>query len=151
VIYYIEDAGIFNERMDLRFDPSGTVTIVAGTFSHGQSHATTFAQCVSEWLGVPFENIRYIQGDTNQVAFGRGTYASRSAVVGSGALRGAADAVIEKGKKFAGFLMEASPADHHLRGRHVQGDRHRQESLDHRCGAHGLPAGRPAQRAWRGP
>ncbi|HEX9466381.1 MAG TPA: xanthine dehydrogenase family protein molybdopterin-binding subunit [Alphaproteobacteria bacterium] len=111
VIYYIEDAGVFNERMELRFDPSGMVTIVAGTFSHGQSHATTFAQCVSDWLGVAFENIRFIQGDTNQVAFGRGTYASRSAVVGSGALRAAADAVIEKGKKLAGFLMEASPAD----------------------------------------
>jgi carbon-monoxide dehydrogenase large subunit len=111
VIYYIEDAGVFNERMELRFDPSGMVTIVAGTFSHGQSHATTFAQCVSEWLGVPFENIRYIQGDTNQVSFGRGTYASRSAVVGTGALRGAADVIIEKGKAFAGFLMEASPKD----------------------------------------
>ncbi len=111
VIYYIEDAGIFNERMELRFDPSGMVTIVAGTFSHGQSHATTFAQCVSDWLGVAFENIRFIQGDTNQVAFGRGTYASRSAVVGSGALRAASDAIIERGKKFAGFMMEASPND----------------------------------------
>src|SRR3954453_19338224 len=111
LIYYIEDAGIFNERMEIRFDPSGMVTIVAGTFSHGQSHATTFAQCVSEWLGVPFENIRYIQGDTIQVSFGRGTYASRSAVVGTGALRGAADAIIEKGKGFAGFLMEASAKD----------------------------------------
>lgn len=110
-IYYIEDAGVFNERMELRFDPSGMVTIVAGTFSHGQSHATTFAQCVSDWLGVPFENIRFIQGDTDQVAFGRGTYASRSAVVGSGALRAAADAIIEKGKKFAGFMMEANASD----------------------------------------
>jgi carbon-monoxide dehydrogenase large subunit len=111
VIYYLEDAGVFNERMELRFDPSGMVTIVAGTFSHGQSHATTFAQCVSDWLGVPFENIRFVQGDTDQVSFGRGTYASRSAVVGTGALRGAADAIIEKGKKFAGFMLEASPAD----------------------------------------
>jgi carbon-monoxide dehydrogenase large subunit len=111
MIYYIEDAGIFNERMELRFDPSGMVTIVAGTFSHGQSHATTFAQCVSDWLGVPFENIRFVQGDTDQVSFGRGTYASRSGVVGSGALRAAADAIIDKGKKFAGFLMEASPGD----------------------------------------
>jgi carbon-monoxide dehydrogenase large subunit len=111
VIYYIEDAGIFNERMELRFDPSGMVTIVAGTFSHGQSHHTTFAQCVSDWLGVAFENIRFVQGDTDQVSFGRGTYASRSGVVGSGALRAAADAIIEKGKKFAGFMMEASAND----------------------------------------
>jgi aerobic carbon-monoxide dehydrogenase large subunit len=110
-IYYIEDAGVFNERMEIRFDPSGMVTIVAGTFSHGQSHATTFAQCVSDWLGVPFENIRFVQGDTDQVSFGRGTYASRSAVVGSGALRAASDVIIEKGKKFAGFMMEAAPTD----------------------------------------
>ena len=109
--YYIEDAGFFNERMELRFDPGGTLTIVAGTFSHGQGHATTYAQIVSEWLGVPFESIRFIQGDTNQVSFGRGTYASRSAVVASGALRQAADAIIEKAKPLAAHLMEAAVAD----------------------------------------
>ncbi len=109
--YYIEDAGFFNERMELRFDPSGTLTIVAGTFSHGQGHATTYAQIVSEWLGVPFESIRLIQGDTNQVSFGRGTYASRSAVVASGALRAAADTIIEKAKPLAAHLMEAAVAD----------------------------------------
>ena len=59
--------------------PSGTVTIIAGTHSHGQGHATVFAQLVHEWLGVPFETIRYIQGDTAQVPIGRGTYAARSA------------------------------------------------------------------------
>jgi carbon-monoxide dehydrogenase large subunit len=58
VSYYIEHAGIFNDRMDIRFDPSGAVTILAGTHSHGQCHATAFAQLVSEWLGVPFQSIR---------------------------------------------------------------------------------------------
>ena len=67
--YYIELGGIFNDRMDLRFDPSGSVTVIAGTHSHGQGHATVFAQIVHEWLGVPFENIRYIQGDTAQVPY----------------------------------------------------------------------------------
>ena len=109
--YYIEDAGFFNERMELRFDPSGTLTIVAGTFSHGQGHATTYAQIVSEWLGIAFESIRFVQGDTDQVSFGRGTYASRSAVVASGALRAAADAIIEKAKPLAAHLMEAAVAD----------------------------------------
>ena len=52
LIYYLEDSGVFNERMELRFDPSGMVTIVAGTHNHGQGHATTYAQLVSEWLGV---------------------------------------------------------------------------------------------------
>jgi carbon-monoxide dehydrogenase large subunit len=87
------------------------VTIVAGTHSHGQGHATTYAQLVSDWLGVPFENIRLVQGDTDAVSFGRGTYASRSAMLGSSALRGAADAIIEKGKQMAAHLLEASSKD----------------------------------------
>jgi carbon-monoxide dehydrogenase large subunit len=111
LIYYLETCGIFNDRMELRFDPSGSVTIVAGTFSHGQSHATTFAQMVSEWLGVPFESIRFIQGDTNQVSFGRGTYGSRTSSVGGGALKVAAANLVEKAKSLASHLMEASPAD----------------------------------------
>ncbi len=111
LIYYLEDSGVFNERMELRFDPSGTATIVAGTFSHGQGHATTYAQLVSEWLGVPFESIRFVQGDTDQVPFGRGTYASRSAMLGGSALKGAADAIIEKAKLLAAHLLEASSQD----------------------------------------
>ncbi|MCL4798635.1 MAG: xanthine dehydrogenase family protein molybdopterin-binding subunit [Burkholderiales bacterium] len=109
--YYIEDCGVFNERMELRFDPSGNVTIVAGTFSHGQGHATAYAQMVSDWLGVPFESIRLVQGDTNQVSFGRGTYASRSVMLGGGALRAAADAIIEKARPLAAHLMEAAAGD----------------------------------------
>ena len=109
--YLIEEAAVFNERMELRFDPSGNVTVVAGTHSHGQGHATTYAQMVSEWLGVPFESIRHVQGDTDAVPFGRGTYAARSAVLGGSALRLAADAVIEKAKQMAAHLMEASAAD----------------------------------------
>jgi aerobic carbon-monoxide dehydrogenase large subunit len=108
---YFEIAGVFNERMELRFDPSGMVSIIAGTHSHGQGHATAFAQLVSEWLGVPFEAINYIQGDTDKVAFGRGTFAARSSMVGGNALRIAADAVIARGKEMAGVLMEASPGD----------------------------------------
>jgi carbon-monoxide dehydrogenase large subunit len=109
--YYIEDCGVFNDRMELRFDPSGNVTIVAGTFSHGQGHATTYAQMVSEWLGVPFDNIRLVQGDTSQVSFGRGTYASRSVMIGGSALKMATDSLVEKARALAAHLMEAAPAD----------------------------------------
>jgi aerobic carbon-monoxide dehydrogenase large subunit len=109
--YFIEEAGVFNERMDVRFDSDGNLTILAGTHSHGQGHSTTFAQMVSEWLGVPFESIRYLQGDTQKVAFGRGTYASRSIMAGGCALKVASDAVIEKGRGMAAFLMEAKPDD----------------------------------------
>ena len=111
VSYYIEHAGIFNERMEMHFDPSGNLTILAGTHSHGQGHATTFAQLAGEWLGVPFESIRYVQGDTDMVPFGRGTYAARSSVLGGSALRIAADAIIAKGKTMAAHLLEASAAD----------------------------------------
>jgi carbon-monoxide dehydrogenase large subunit len=108
---YIEFGGIFNDRMDLRFDPSGALTIYGGTHSHGQGHATVFAQLVHEVLGVPFESIRYVQGDTAQVAIGRGTYGARSAVVGGNALKAAADNMIEKGKTLAAAMMEADPGD----------------------------------------
>jgi len=111
VSYYIEFGGIFNERMDLRFDPGGGLTIFAGTHSHGQGHATVFAQLVHEIVGVPFDSIRYVQGDTAQVAIGRGTYGARSATVGGNALKAAADTIIEKGKPMASALMEADVAD----------------------------------------
>ena len=109
--YFLEEAAIFNDRMDLRFDPSGQVTILAGTHSHGQGHATVYAQMVSEWLGVPFENIKFIQGDTNEVPIGRGTYGSRSMMVGGNALKRAADQIIEKAKPMAAKMLEAAASD----------------------------------------
>jgi carbon-monoxide dehydrogenase large subunit len=111
VSYYIEFGGIFNDRMDLRFDPGGTLTVLGGTHSHGQGHATVFAQLVHEWLNVPFEDIRYVQGDTAQVPMGRGTYGARSAIVGGNALKAASEAIIAKGKVLAAALMEADAAD----------------------------------------
>jgi aerobic carbon-monoxide dehydrogenase large subunit len=111
IVSYIEDTGVFNDRMELRLDPSGAVTIVAGTFSHGQSHATTYGQCVSDWLGIPLDQIRLLQGDTDQVSFGRGTYASGSAIIGGNALKLAANEVIEKAKRLASVLLEASAED----------------------------------------
>ena len=111
VTYYIEFGGIFNERVDLRFDPGGALTILAGTHSHGQGHATVYAQIAHEWLGVPFETIRFVQGDTAQVPIGRGTYAARSATVGGNALRAAAETIIDKGKAMAAALIEADVAD----------------------------------------
>lgn len=109
--YYIDNTGIFNDRMEMRFDPSGSLTIVAGTFSHGQGHETAYAQMASDWLGVPFDQIKLVQGDTAAVSFGRGSYASRSAHVGGSALKAAADQLIENGKKFAGFMLEAAESD----------------------------------------
>ncbi|MFM9971604.1 MAG: xanthine dehydrogenase family protein molybdopterin-binding subunit [Burkholderiales bacterium] len=109
--YYIEMGGRFNDRMELRCDPGGTVTIVAGTHSHGQGHATTYAQMVSDWLGVPFESIRYVQGDTDKVPFGRGSFAARASLVGGAALREASLSIVEKAKQMAAHLMEAAAKD----------------------------------------
>ena len=109
--YYIDNTGVFNERMELRFDPSGELTILAGTLSHGQGHETTYAQMVADWLGVPEDKIHLAQADTDEVAIGRGTYASRSMMIGGSALRAAADEVIERGKRFAAHFMEADAAD----------------------------------------
>ena len=109
--YYIEHAGTNNDRMELRFDPTGNVSIVSGMHSHGQGHATVFAQLVSEWLGLPFAAIRFVQGDTDQVPFGRGTYAARSSLLGGCALKAAADAIVEKARPMAAKLLEAAVAD----------------------------------------
>ena len=111
IVYYVDNTGIFNERMELRFDPSGEVTILAGTLSHGQGHETSYAQMVADWLGVPEDKIHLAQADTDEVAIGRGTYASRSMMIGGSALRAAADEVIARGKRFAAHFMEAATAD----------------------------------------
>ena len=85
IVYYVENTGIFNERMELRFDPSGELTIVAGTLSHGQGHETSYAQMVADWLGVPEDKIHLAQADT--------------------------DEVIGRGKRFAAHFMEADTGD----------------------------------------
>jgi carbon-monoxide dehydrogenase large subunit len=74
------------ESATVRVHPTGQVTVLIGTHNHGQGHETTFAQIVGEKLGVPFENIDIVFGDTDKVQFGMGTYGSRSLVVGGPAL-----------------------------------------------------------------
>jgi aerobic carbon-monoxide dehydrogenase large subunit len=113
---YIELSGQMNERMGLRIEADGTVLVFSGTFSHGQGHETVYAQIVSDWLGVPFDKVRLVQGDTDRVAGGRGTFGARSMVCAGGALRNAADQVIEKGKRFAAQLLEASAEDMEFEG-----------------------------------
>jgi len=106
---FIEQGGIFNDQMTIRFSPSGHVTILSGLHSHGQSHATVFPQLVSEWLGVPYGLIRYVQGDTDKVSFGRGTYAARSSMIGGCALRLAADEIIQKVRPVAAMQLGVGP------------------------------------------
>ena len=99
------------EFAEIRFDPGGGVTVLMGTKNQGQGHETTFKQVLHERLGVALDAVRYIDGDTDRVAFGTGTMGSRSTVVGGSALWLAADKVIAKGRLIAAHLLEAAEAD----------------------------------------
>ncbi len=99
------------ESAEVRFNPTGNVSVFTGTHSHGQSHDTTFAQIVGDKLGVPLENIDIVHGDTDKGTFGMGTYGSRSLVVGGTAIVKACDKIIEKGKKVAAKMLEGKPED----------------------------------------
>jgi carbon-monoxide dehydrogenase large subunit len=103
-------AGLY-EAASVRVHPTGSVTVFTGTHSHGQGHETTFAQLVVEKLGVSFENVEIVHGDTDRIPFGMGTYGSRSAAVGGSAIVKAIDKIVDKGKKVAAHLLEASVAD----------------------------------------
>ncbi len=98
------------ESGEVRFNPTGSVTVFTGSHSHGQGHETTFAQVVSDQLGVPYEAVEIVHGDTGRVEFGLGTYGSRSLAVGGSALIRAGEKIITKGRKIAAHLMEASEA-----------------------------------------
>jgi aerobic carbon-monoxide dehydrogenase large subunit len=99
------------ESATVRVHPSGNVTVLIGTHNHGQGHETTFAQIASEKLGVPFDNVDIVFGDTDKVQFGMGTYGSRSLVVGGAALSKASEKVVAKGRKIAAHLLEAGEHD----------------------------------------
>ncbi|MGQ3027750.1 MAG: xanthine dehydrogenase family protein molybdopterin-binding subunit [Ferrovibrionaceae bacterium] len=99
------------ESATVRVHPTGQVTVLIGTHNHGQGHETTFAQIVSDKLGVPFDQVDIVFGDTDKVQFGMGTYGSRSLVVGGAALSKASDKVILKARKIAAHLLEAAEQD----------------------------------------
>ncbi|MEM9624689.1 MAG: xanthine dehydrogenase family protein molybdopterin-binding subunit [Pseudomonadota bacterium] len=99
------------ESAKIRFSHTGMCQVLTGAHSHGQGHETVFAQLIAEKLGVPIENVEVIHGDTEKTPVGMGTYGSRSLAVGGQAISNAADKIIEKGKKIAAHLLEASEAD----------------------------------------
>ncbi|MDG2033295.1 MAG: molybdopterin-dependent oxidoreductase, partial [Rhodospirillales bacterium] len=112
VIQMIEQAsGPRPEYAELRFDASGTLTVFAGTKGQGQGHDTMYKIMISDILGMDSDDVRLEEGDTDKVSFGMGTVGSRSAVTGGGAVKYAADKIIEKGKKIAAHMLEAAEAD----------------------------------------
>ena len=97
VACYVETtAAMTSEQGGIRFNADGTVTIVTGTLDYGQGHASAFAQVLTEKLGVPFERIRLLQGDSDQLVTGGGTGGSRSAMLSGTAITQASDKVIEQ-------------------------------------------------------
>jgi len=103
-------AGLYEVGV-IRVHPTGSVTVLTGSHSHGQGHETTFAQLVADKLGVSIANVDIVHGDTAKVPFGMGTYGSRSLAVGGSAMDKAMDKIIAKGKRIAAHLMEASVED----------------------------------------
>src|SRR5438309_2862012 len=109
---YVEGTGgVPQEVAEARVLPTGVVEVPMGSQSQGQGHETVFAQVVAERLGVPFETVSIVQGDTDRVARGVGTFASRSMVRGGSAAVEASDAVVATGKPMAAHLLEAATAD----------------------------------------
>ena len=99
------------ETAEIRFDPLGGLTLVSGSISHGQGHATIQTQILVDRLGVDPERVKFMQGDTDAVAFGMGTGGSRSTTMSGSAIALVSDKVIAKGKKLAAHIMEAAEGD----------------------------------------
>jgi len=99
------------EMGGIRFEPDGTVAIITGTLDYGQGHAAPFAQVLSERLGVPFERIRLLQNDSDELLAGGGTGGSKSIMHSGTAIVEASGKVIEQGKQIASHVLEASAAD----------------------------------------
>jgi aerobic carbon-monoxide dehydrogenase large subunit len=99
------------ESAEVRVNPTGSVEILTGCHQHGQGHETTFAQVISDRLGIPIDTISVVHGDTDKVQFGMGTYGSRSGAVGISAIVKALDKIETKAKKVAAHLLEAAEGD----------------------------------------
>lgn len=106
-----QTAQMDGETVSIRFDPSGTVTVIAGSIDHGQGHDTMYKIVVSDKLGIDADDIRVVYGDSDAIEFGGGTYASRTAILGSSAAARAVDKVVAKGLDLAAHMLEAAADD----------------------------------------
>ena len=112
VANYVEiTSGAPRERTEITVLPEGRVELVMGTMSSGQGHETSFAQLVTEWLGVPFDSIGYVAHDTDRVEAGGGSHSGRSMKLAATIIGKATDDIIDKGRKIASFLLETGEID----------------------------------------
>jgi carbon-monoxide dehydrogenase large subunit len=112
---YVEVAGVGWESGRITLEPDGTVTAITGTSPHGQGLKTAFAQVIADELGVSFDKVRVLSGDTNQIDNGTGTFGSRSIMIGGSVLKLASGVVRERALKVAAALLETAPGDLELR------------------------------------
>jgi carbon-monoxide dehydrogenase large subunit len=99
------------ETAEVRFDPQGTATILVGSTAQGQSHETIYAQLLSQTLGLDSAQIRVVEGDTDRLAWGEGTGASRTATIAGSAVAKAIEKIVLKGKRIAAHILEAAETD----------------------------------------
>jgi aerobic carbon-monoxide dehydrogenase large subunit len=110
VANYVDTAsGVPRERAEMTVHADGSVDVIIGTVSTGQGHETSFAQLVTEWLGVPFDKVRILTGDTEFVKFGGGTHSGRGLRLASIVIWGASQSIVEKGRRIAALLLECEP------------------------------------------
>jgi len=105
------NTGAPRERAEITIDPAGIVELVLGTMAAGQGHETSFAQVISEWLGVEPEQVRLMTGDSDRVLAGGGSASARSMRLGSWVIAKAADAIVERGRRIAGATLETAEED----------------------------------------
>ena len=99
------------DMANVRVHPTGKVTVFCGSHNHGQGHATSFAQVVADKLGCDFEDVEIVEGDTDKIPYGTGTYASRSMSVTGAAMAVSTERIIAKGSTLAAHLLEAAEED----------------------------------------
>ena len=138
------NAGLI-EHAEIRFDPSGTLTVSVGTHDHGQGHGTTFRQIIASRFGVEPHQIHFRFGDTDQVTIGTGTFGSRSTASAGTAMLMAAQKIIDKGTRIAAHLMEAGEHDIVFEdGKFTVAGTDKSIGTD-RARAQGIRAGQPAE------
>jgi aerobic carbon-monoxide dehydrogenase large subunit len=103
--------GVPREKAEITVLPEGIVEVVIGIVSQGQGHETSFAQLVTEWLGVPIDAVRFVTGDTDRVTVGGGTHSGRGMRLGSIVIKKSSDGIIEKAMRIAEHLLETAAAD----------------------------------------
>ena len=118
--------GVPREKAEITVSPDGFVELVIGIVSQGQGHETSFAQLVTEWLGVPIEAVRFVAGDTDRVTVGGGAHSGRGMRLGSIVIKKSSDGIIEKGMRIAEHLLETAAADIEFKNGHfaVKGTNH---------------------------